>query len=144
MFNESQLANLHEQAKDIEQIKAMSAPAPLPEFRGNVIAVPTAPFWSGEVGAIADKHDTVRQMSYSLNSKHKEHPNAEGSMTAGQKRGYLRTFEAQLISPAEAAAWKRGASNAGHHYLGCAKTFALMGRTFAAATLTMMKDQGRR
>ena len=34
----------------------------------------------------------------------------------------------------------RGASNAGYHYLGCAKTFALMGRAFADATLTMMKD----
>ena len=36
--------------------EAMTAPALLPEFKGNVIAVPTAPFWSEELGAIADKH----------------------------------------------------------------------------------------
>jgi hypothetical protein len=40
----------------------------------------------------------------------------------------------------EAAQWKRGASNAGYHYLGCAKTFALMGEAFAEANLVMLKD----
>ncbi len=128
----------------IEFRKAMAAPAALPEFRGNVIAVETAPFWSEELGAIADKHDKVRQMSYFLDSKHKDHPNADGSMTAEQKREHVKNFETKLISPAEAVLWKRGASNAGYHYLGCAKTFALMGRAFAEATLAMMKDQGRR
>jgi hypothetical protein len=127
----------------IEFRQAMAAPAERPEFRGNVVAVPTAPFWSEELGAIADKHDQVRQMSYFLDSKHKDHPNADGSMTAEQKREYLKTFEAKLISPEEAALWKRGASNAGYHYLGCAKTFALMGRAFAEATLTMLKEPGR-
>ncbi|MFM2167744.1 MAG: hypothetical protein RIS79_2115, partial [Verrucomicrobiota bacterium] len=28
-----------------------------------------------------------------------------------------------------------GASNAGYHYLGCAKTFALMGKAFAETLL---------
>jgi alpha-galactosidase len=124
--------------------KAMAAPASLPEFKGNVIAVETAPFWSEELAAIADKHDKVRQMSYFLDSKHKDHPNADGKMTAEQKREYLKKFEAELITPEEAALWKRGASNAGYHYLGCAKTFALMGRAFAEANLKMLQDQGRR
>jgi alpha-galactosidase len=64
-------------------------------------------------------------------------------MTDAQKNEYLKKREAELISPAEAALWKRGASNAGYHYLGCAKTFALMGKNFAEATLTMMKQQQR-
>lgn len=119
--------------------RAMAAPAELPEFTGNVVAVQTAPFWSEELGAIADKHDQVRQMSYFLNSKHKDHANADGKMTDEEKREYLRAYEAKLISPAEAALWKRGASNAGYHYLGCAKTFALMGRAFAEANLTMLR-----
>lgn len=128
----------------VEFRKAMAAPAALPEFRGNVIAVETAPFWSEELGAIADKHEKVRQMSYFLNSKHKDHANADGKMTDEQKREYLKKYEADLISPAEAALWKRGASNAGYHYLGCAKTFALMGKAFAEANLAMLKEQGRR
>ena len=79
-------------------------------------------------------------MNYFLDSKHKDHANADGAMTAEQKREYLKKFEAELISPDEVALWNRGASNAGYHYLGCAKTFALMGRAFAEATLAMQKN----
>jgi alpha-galactosidase len=127
--------------RDIVQFReAMTAPARLPEFQGNVIAVPTAPFWSEELGAIAEKKDKVRQMSYYLNTKHKDHANADGKMTEEQKRAYLKEFEAKLISPAEKTLWERGASNAGYHYLGCSKTFALMGRAFAEATLKMGRN----
>ena len=128
----------------VEFRKAMAAPATLPEFKGNVAAVETAPFWSEELGAIDKKREKVSQMSYYLNSKHKDHANADGKMTEEQKREHVKEFEAKLISPAEAALWKRGASNAGYHYLGCAKTFALMGRAFAEATLTMIKEQPSR
>ena len=119
--------------------EAMAAPALLPEFAGNVMAVQTAPFWSAELGAIAEKKEKVRQMSYFLNSKHKDHANADGTMTEEQKREHLKEFEAKLITPAEKAMWDRGASNAGYHYLGCAKTFALMGKAFAEATLEISR-----
>ena len=123
--------------------KAMAAPAARPEFKGNVIAVETAPFWSEEIEAIDKKREKVSQMRHYLNSKHKDHANADGKMTEEQKREHVKKFEADLISPAEVALWKRGASNAGYHYLGCAKTFALMGRAFAEATLQMMKEPKR-
>jgi alpha-galactosidase len=121
--------------------KAMAAPAALPEFKDNVMAVETAPFWSDELGAIDEKRAKVGQMRHFLDSKHKDHANADGHMTDEQKNEYLKKFEADLISPAEVALWKRGASNAGYHYLGCAKTFALMGKHFAQANLAMMKDR---
>ena len=120
--------------------EAMTAPSLLPEFQGNVTAVQTAPFWSMELGAIDAKYGQVSQMGYFLDSKHKDHPNADGHMTDVEKQNYLKKFEADLISPQEVALWKRGASNAGYHYLGCAKTFALMGEAFAKANLTMMKS----
>ena len=123
--------------------KAMAAPAARPEFKGNVIAVETAPFWSEELEAIDKKREKVSQMRHYLNSQHKDHANADGKMTEEQKREHVKKFEADLISPAEVALWKRGASNAGYHYLGCAKTFALMGRAFAEATLQMMKEPKR-
>ncbi len=97
----------------LEFRRAMAAPAALAEFQGNVTAVETAPFWSEELGAIDRKRDEVRQMGHYLESKHKEHANADGKMTAEQKKAYLAKFEADLISPEEAALWKRGASNAG-------------------------------
>ncbi len=120
--------------------EAMAAPSLLPEFKGTVAAVPTAPFWSEELGAIDDKRGQVRQMGHYLNSKHKDHANADGRMTEAQKREYLKEYEAKLISPAETALWARGASNAGYHYLGCAKTFALMGQAFAEANLDMLRN----
>lgn len=121
--------------------QAMAAPAAMPEFRDNVVAVETAPFWSDELGAIAEKYAKVNQMRWFLDSKHKDHPNADGKMTEEQKREYLKKFESDLISPAEVELWKRGASNAGYHYLGCAKTFALMGKAFAEASLKLLGAQ---
>jgi len=127
----------------LEFRRAMAAPAALPEFQGNVTAVETAPFWSEELAAIDDKREKVRQMRHFLDSKHKDHANAEGKMTEEQKREFIKKFEADLITPAEAALWKRGASNAGYHYLGCAKTFALMGRAFAEANLKLLEPHRR-
>ena len=121
--------------------KAMAAPAAMVEFKGTVAAVETAPFWSEELEAIDKKREKVRQMRHYLDSKHKDHANADGKMTDEQKREHVKNYEAELISPTEVALWTRGASNAGYHYLGCAKTFALMGRAFAETTLTMMKAQ---
>jgi hypothetical protein len=116
--------------------KAMAAPALLPEFQGNVKVVPTAPFWSEELAAIDVKRSDVRQMGFLLNAKHKDHANKDGQMTEAEKREYLKDYEAKLIRPAELALWQRGASNAGFHYLGCAKTFALIGKAFAEALLS--------
>jgi alpha-galactosidase len=121
--------------------KAMAAPADMPEFKGNVAAVETAPFWSDELGAIDEKRGKVGQMRYFLDSKHKDHPTADGHMSDQEKNDYLKKFEAELISPAEVALWNRGASNAGYHYLGSAKTFAVMGKAFADANLALLKQR---
>jgi alpha-galactosidase len=123
--------------------QAMTAPSLLPEFKGNVFAVPTAPYWSEELGAIDDKRAQVRQMSFFLKSRHKDHANADGHMTQAEMNEYVKNYEARLITPEEVALWNRGASNQGYHYLGCAKTFALMGKAFAEAILATMKERKR-
>lgn len=121
--------------------KAMTAPSLLPEFKGNVVAVPTAPFWAEELAAIEEKRGKIKGMATTLKNKGKNGPNKDGTMTDAQQKEYLKKYEAEIISPEEAANWKCGASNAGYHYLGCAKTFALMGKAFAEANLQMMKEQ---
>jgi hypothetical protein len=129
------ISGLKPNAQMIAFRQAMAAPAALAEFKANVFAVETAPFWDEKLGAIAYKHDQVRQMGYLLKTKNKAQANADGSMTEQQQREYVKQYEEKLITPEEAALWKRGASNAGYHYLGCAKTFALMGKAFAEALL---------
>ncbi|HEX5790109.1 MAG TPA: sialate O-acetylesterase [Luteolibacter sp.] len=123
--------------------KAMAAPASLPEFKGNVAAVETAPFWAEELAQIDQKYARVKQMGYLLRVKDKNAPNKDGTMDEAAQKEYLKKFEAELISPEEVAMWKRGASNAGYHYMGCAKTFALIGKALAEANLEMMKNSGR-
>ncbi len=119
--------------------QAMAAPAEMPEFKGNVIAVQTAPFWADELNEIDLKRLKVRQMGHHLRSKHKDYANADGQMTDAQMKEFEKKYESEIITPADEALWKRGASNAGYHYLGCAKTFALIGKNFAEANLKMMK-----
>lgn len=51
--------------------EAMAAPAEMPEFKGNVTAVQTAPFWDKKLGEIDDKNGKIRQMGWILSSKNK-------------------------------------------------------------------------
>jgi hypothetical protein len=120
--------------------QAMTAPSLLPEFMGNVTAVPTAPFWAEELAAIDEKRGKVKAMASSLKNKSKNGPNKDGTMTDADQKEYLKKYEAEIISPEEDAKWKRGASNAGYHYFGCAKTFALIGKHLAEANLKLMKQ----
>jgi hypothetical protein len=119
--------------------EAMAAPASLAEFRGNVATVNSADFWDERLGAIQEKRERVRQMAYLLRTKDRNAANRDGSMDERAQKAFLAKYEAELISPEEAALLARGASNAGYHYLGCAKTFALLGRAFAEATLKLME-----
>jgi hypothetical protein len=44
----------------------MAAPAALPEFKGNVAAVETAPYWDKPLAALADEMGTVNKAAYYL------------------------------------------------------------------------------
>ncbi len=55
----------------------------------------------------------------------------------------MRKYEAEFVCQKEVALRARGASNAGYHYLGCAKTFALIGKAFAEAILEMRDQQNK-
>jgi hypothetical protein len=60
--------------------KAMAALAQLPEFKGNVMAVETAPFWPDELDVIDKKRGQVKQMRHLLKVKNKNTPNKDGAM----------------------------------------------------------------
>ena len=102
--------------------QAMALPASLPEFQGNVAAVQTGPYWDEALGAIDAKLQSVRQMAYLLRTKNPKEANKDGNMSKEEQREYVKKFKAELISSEDEALRSRGASNAGYHYLGCAKT----------------------
>jgi len=114
--------------------EAMAAPAALPEFKGRVVAVPTAPFWDARLAAIDAKLGQIKAKRQQLGKQVQE-----GKLTKEEADRQAKELAAKLITPEDEALWKRGASNAGYHYLGCAKTFALMGRAFADALLPLQK-----
>ncbi len=66
--------------------QAQLAPILLPEFKDNVTAVQTAPFWSDELAAIEKKRERVEQEAHLLRSKDKNRPNKDGTMTKEQQR----------------------------------------------------------
>ena len=121
--------------KNAEFREAMTATASLADLKGSVIPIQTADFWDSSLAAIDEKRGKIRQMRHLLRTKNKNHANKDGNMTPQQQKDFVSQFEFDLITAAERAQWERGASNAGYHYLGCAKTFAVMGQAFARAIL---------
>ena len=121
--------------------QAQVAPTLLPEFKDNVAAVYTAQFWDDELAAIESKRGKVSQMEYLLRVKDKNAANKDGHMTEDEQRESLKKYEAELITPAEAALWKRAASNGGYHYLGAAKILAPIGKAFAEALAAFHPEQ---
>ena len=116
--------------------KAMAAPASYPEFKGNVAAIQTGKFWDEPLSEIQAKYEKVKSKRYQL----KRNEVDKGNMTKQEMDAEVKKFEEELISPAEIAQRTRGASNAGYHYLGCGKTFALMGKAYAEKMLELMED----
>ena len=112
---------------------AMAAPAEMPEFKGNVFAVRTAKFWDMRLKKLEDKQTQVKQMAGFLKSKHQEHANRDGSMSAADQKEYLEKYRKKLISEEEEAYAQIARSNGGYHYYGSAKTMAQIGKAFAEA-----------
>ena len=111
----------------------------------------TAPFWDKPLADIADELGVVGKSAYYLGKKEAcrnvtadRDPIADAIADKyirakdrhddqGTDQAFVEEYRAKRISPEKEAMWRRGASNAGYHYLGCAKTFALIGKAFAEA-----------
>lgn len=113
--------------------EAMAAPASLPEFKGNVAVVRTAPFWDMRLKEIEDNQERIKQMMGFLKSKHKDYLNRDGSMNTTEQKAYLEKYRKELISEEEEAYAKIARSNGGYHYYGSGKTMAQIGKAFAEA-----------
>ena len=110
--------------------QAQAAPAALPEFRGNVVAVQTALCWDVDLDALQRRMDACW-------------PKVDATVAAEKNDSWDNKMKhmAKNFTPEE---WKRlrtGASNGGYHYLGAAKIMAPIGKAFAEAMVNLQKTQ---
>ena len=115
--------------------QAQAAPASLPEFKGNVVVVPTAPCWDDDL-------DALQQRLEKLNEKMDQEAKQNPSLTPEAKDAARQKASAETFTPEELKRLK-GLSNGGYHYLGAAKILAPIGKAFAEAMVSFQKTQGR-
>ncbi len=106
--------------------QAQAAPAALPEFKGNVKVVETAPFWDDDLNAL---HERMDKLNAKLNAEFKKQPNPTREVKEAAREKALR----EDFKPDELRRYKAGVSNGGYHYLGAAKILAPIGKAFAEA-----------
>jgi hypothetical protein len=117
--------------------RAMAEVADDPRLGKRVGVVQTGRFWDHQLAAIDRKQREVSDLERRLRRRHKDTPNRDGSMSEGEIRSYVAEQRLRMVSDADLQSLRRGASNAGYHYLGSAKTMAQIGRGFAKALIEM-------
>ncbi|MFN0128855.1 MAG: DUF6288 domain-containing protein, partial [Verrucomicrobiales bacterium] len=109
--------------------EAQRKPSTLDEFKGNVFAVETAPFWDEDLEKLQERMESYwpKVDAKVAEEKEKDKPLAD----SWENKMKLM---AENFTPEE---WERlmGASNGGYHYLGAAKIMAPIGEAFAKALL---------
>lgn len=103
--------------------------AALDEFKGNVFAVETAPFWDDDLDVLAQRKDRLYDKLEQGFRKATPKP-TEPEKQAARKKALDEAFK-----PEELKRLKAGVSNGAYHYLGAAKILAPIGKAFADALL---------
>ncbi|MHC5114837.1 MAG: DUF6288 domain-containing protein, partial [Planctomycetota bacterium] len=114
---------------------AMAAPADLPEFRGNVVAVPTAEYWDMQVVALRAREREIKPRVDEIDRAVKEGTLSREEGSVARERIYTEIFtERELVILREST------SNADYHYMGSAKIIGQVGKAFAEALFGMMEN----
>jgi hypothetical protein len=105
---------------------AQRAPALLPEFRGNVVAVETSPFWDDNLAALQERME-------------KYWPKVDARVAAEKDTSWQNKMKvmAENFTAEEWKRLRRGSSNGGYHYLGAARIMAPIGKAFAEAVVSV-------
>jgi alpha-galactosidase len=111
--------------------QAQAAPASLPEFKGNVVAVETAPYWDDDLDA---QQHRMEKFNATMDQEFKKDP----SLTREAKDAARKKAIAESFTPEDLKRLK-GISNGGYHYLGAAKILAPIGKAFAEEMATLRK-----
>jgi alpha-galactosidase len=104
---------------------AMAAPAQLPEFKGNVVAVRTEKYWDQELTAAKKKDNEIKQWAKKLAT--------EGKLKPAEEKAALDKLRAEGLTERERQVLEKGISNLEFHYLGSAKILGGIGKGLAEA-----------
>lgn len=115
---------------------AMAAPAAMPEFKGNVVAVLTEKYWDMEVVELREREKTIKQKVKEINEEMKE-----GRLSREQGKAVLDRLYADTFTPRELVILKESTSNFDFHYMGSAKIMAQIGKGFAEAMAELLNDR---
>jgi alpha-galactosidase len=104
---------------------AMAAPAQLPEFKGNVVAIRTEKYWDRELTAAKAKDNAIRQQA--------KKRAAEAKMKPAEEKAALEKLRLEGLTERERQVLEKGISNLEFHYLGSAKILGGIGKGLAEA-----------
>ena len=113
--------------------QAQAAPAALPEFKGNVVAVQTAPYWDYDLATLNER---LENLNDKMDGEDEKHPN----LTDWEKEAARKKAMAKSFTPEELKRLK-GVSHWGCHYNGAAKVIAPIGKAFAEAMVAFHGGQ---
>ena len=134
--------------------EAMAAPAALPEFKGNVVAVHTAEYFDEKLGELDDrswrwqrpawdpenKYADLRAKLQPLQEQLNEAKKIEDQVERNTKTKEIQNKMQEITYTKEDLEYlKMNKSNQGYHYLGSAKMLARFGEAFAKAMIAMEK-----
>ncbi|BDS08252.1 sialate O-acetylesterase [Oceaniferula spumae] len=109
--------------------EAMTAPAALPEFKGNVAAVRTENYWDMELNALIARDNQVKKAAKKIQSSKK--------LDGKDAKALLSDLRSKEFTKRELEILAKGISNGGYHYLGSAKIMAGIGKGFADAMIEL-------
>jgi len=118
--NEQRYKATHQNFRD-----AMAAPAELPEFKGNVVAIRTEKYWDRELKLARAKENEVKDKAKKLAKEQKLKP--------AEERALADKMRADSLTERERLVLEKGVSNAEFHYLGSAKILGGIGKGLAEA-----------
>ena len=111
--------------------RAQVQPTTLAEFKGNVVAVETSPFWDDDLDAL---HERLEKLNGKLERGFEKTP----KVTEAAKEEARKKAAEEEFNPDELKKLK-GVSNGGYHYLGAAKILAPIGKAFAEAVVSFRR-----
>lgn len=113
--------------------KAQVAPSLLPEFKGKVVTVPTAPFWDDHLAALHGRWDAFLGK---MNAENKKHP----EWTPEARQAARKQAMDEAFTPEDQKRLK-GISHWDCHYHGAAKIMAPIGKAFAEAMAELQETR---